>query len=235
MKSKLLFILLSVLTIVGLGSCDDESTAGYTGITYYPILEVLGESSIILDIGTTFVDPGYYAELNGEDVTDQVEVVSNVNTAVGGVYSVSYKITNEDGFSVSGSRTIYVKDPTPSIIYSGIHTTAPGTFRFWLSSGAVVNFSGFEILILQTEPGVFYISDFMGGYYDQRVGYGPAYAMTGYFQLNDDNTITPLSGFVAGWGDSYDYLKDSSVDPVTGQITYKLGYAGLMEYTIILN
>lgn len=235
MKSKILFIILSVLTVIGLGSCDDESTGGFTRITYYPILEVLGEPSIIIEKGSSFVDPGYYAELNGEDVSDQVEVVSNVNTAQGGVYEVSYKITNEDGFSVTGSRIVYVKDPTPSLISSGMHSTLPGTFRFWLSSGAVVNFSGYQVLILQTEPGIFYISDFMGGYYDQRVGYGPAYAMTGYFRLNGDNTITALSGSVAGWGDSYDYLTDGSVDPVTGQISYKLGYAGLMEYTIIFN
>ncbi|MCS2955955.1 DUF5012 domain-containing protein [Bacteroides thetaiotaomicron] len=34
--------------------------------------------------------------------------------------------------------------------------------------------------------------DFLGGWYDQRAGYGPDYAMVGKFELNDDNTITPL-------------------------------------------
>jgi len=32
--------------------------------------------------------------------------------------------------------------------------------------------------------------------------YGPDYAMVGKFELNDDNTITPLESYVAGWGDS---------------------------------
>ncbi|KOH46678.1 BT_2262 family domain-containing protein [Sunxiuqinia dokdonensis] len=235
MKNKILYLLVLLLAIVGLSSCEDETTKGFTDITYYPTLEVLGEPEILVPIGSTYEDPGVAAELDGEDVTDQVEVTSNVDTSTGGVYSVSYEIVNAEGFSVTGSRTVYVFDPTPSIISTGIHTTAEGTKRFWFSSEAVVNFSGYDILILQVEPGVFYISDFMGGYYDQRVGYGPGYAMNGYFELNDDNTITPISSIVPAWGDSMDAMTSSSVNPSTGQITYVMEYAGLMEFTIIIN
>ncbi len=224
-----------VLAAAGFSSCDDESTAGYTRITYYPTLEVLGESELIVAKGEAYVDAGAYAELNGEDVTSQVIVESNVNTSVGGVYSVSYKITNEDGFFVTGSRTVYVVDQTPSIITSGSHTIASGTHRINLNSDARTDFSGYTITILQVEPGVFYISDFMGGYYDQRAGYGSNYAMTGYFQLNADNTITPTSSYVAGWGDSMDVMTTSSVDPSTGQISYSLEYAGFLEFNVIIN
>lgn len=235
MKNKILYLMVFVLAIVGFSGCEDETTEGYTGITYYPSLEVLGDPSVIVAIGSTYEDAGYYAELQGEDVSDQVIVTSDVDTSAGGVYSVEYEIENADGFVVTGSRTVYVADPTPSIISTGIHKTAEGTKRFWFSSEAVVNFSGFDVLLLQVEPGVFYISDFMGGYYDQRVGYGSNYAMTGYFQLNDDYTITPLSSYVPGWGDSMDVMTSSSVDPTTGQITYVMEYAGLMEFTIIIN
>ncbi|WP_201300896.1 BT_2262 family domain-containing protein [Sunxiuqinia indica] len=235
MKNKILYLMVFLLAIVGLSSCEDETTEGFTDITYYPTLEVLGEPEIMITVGSTYEDAGVVAELNGEDVTDQVEVTSNVDTSTGGVYSVNYKIENEEGFFVTGSRTVYVADPTPSIISTGIHTTAEGTKRFWFSSEAVVNFSGYDILIFQVEPDVFYISDFMGGYYDQRVGYGPGYAMNGYFKLNDDNTITPISSIVPAWGDSMDAITSSSVDPTTGQITYVMEYAGLMEYTIIIN
>ncbi|MBN2635743.1 MAG: DUF5012 domain-containing protein [Prolixibacteraceae bacterium] len=235
MKNRILYIAAFLFAIAGLSGCDEETTAGLTEITYYPTLEVLGEPVIFVDLGDTYVDTGAVAILNGEDITDEIEIISNVNTAEAGVYSVNYKVLNDEGFAVTGSRTVYVADPTPSIISSGVHTTAVGTQRFWLSSGAIVPFSGYEIVILQTAPGEFYITDFMGGYYDQRVGYGSNFAMEGTFKVNEDNTITALSSFVPGWGDSLDYLSEGTVDPVTGQISYKLGYAGLMEYTIIIN
>ncbi len=216
-------------------ACENNTTEGFTRVTYYPTLELKGEPSIIVSKGEAYVDAGYSAMLNGVDVNDQVEVTTDLDTNTPGVYTINYKITNEDGFFVSDSRTVYVADPTPSIIATGIHTTLEGTQRYWFSSEAVVPFSGYDILILQIAPGEFYISDFMGGYYDQRVGYGSAYAMTGTFKLNADNTITALSSSVAGWGDSMDGLTDGYVDPETGQITYKVAYAGLMEYTIIMN
>jgi hypothetical protein len=59
--------------------------------------------------------------------------------------------------------------------------------------------------------------------------------MTGYFELNGDNTLTPISSLVPSWGDSMDDMTASSVDPNTGQISYKIEYAGLMEFTIIMN
>lgn len=235
MKKKLLYFVLFVLAVGVMPACDDESTAGYTRITYYPTLEMLGEESYIIDLGSNFEDPGVKADLNGTDVTDQVKVSSDLDVNTAGVYHITYSVTNEDGFSASKTRTIYVADPTPSIISTGMHTVLPGTQREWFSSGAIVPFDGFQILILQVAPGEFYISDFMGGYYDQRAGYGSNYAMTGHFKLNADNTITAIDSYVPGWGDSMDYLKDGVVDPVTGQISYKLGYASLMEFTIIMN
>lgn len=236
MKNKIFVLLIYVaLGVIGMTSCKDVTTEGFTDITYYPKLTVLGEETVLVNKGDSYQDAGATADLNGEDVSDEIETVSDVNTAEAGVYSVNYKIVNPDGFAVTASRTVYVADPTPSPIRNGVHTTLDGTFRFWLSSSAIVNFSGFDVTILQIEPGVFYITDFMGGYYDQRVGYGSNFAMGGTFRVNEDNTITLLTSYVPGWSDSADYLKDGTVDPVTGQITYKLGYAALMEYTIFID
>jgi len=229
--SVLLFTLLS-MTFTG---CEDETTAGFTRITYYPVLKMQGDAVVILDKGATFNDPGAIAELNGEDISDQINVNSDLNTNEPGIYHITYSAVNEDGFSVSSTRTIYVADPTPSIITSGVHTVAVGTHRVNNSNGAVTNYSGYSIIILQIEPGVFYTSDFMAGYYDQHVGYGSSYAMTGHFQLNDDSSITPLDSFVAGWGDSMDGMSSGAVDPETGQITYSLSYADFLDFNVIIN
>lgn len=115
MKSKLLYLMVFALATVSLASCDDESTAGLTRITYYPELTMEGPATVYVDKGTTFTDPGYSAILDGEDVTDQVQVNSNVNMAASGVYSISYAVTNDDGFSSTASRTVVVTDPNDQI------------------------------------------------------------------------------------------------------------------------
>lgn len=230
---KILYFLSITFLLLSVVSCEEES-AGLSTITNYAEITLEGTSTVVVPLGSDYVEPGYSAFEGETDVTDQVNVTDNLNTSKAGVYTVTYTAVNQDGYASSNSRTVLVYDTTPSIIESGIHTIGAGSNRTW-SDGTVVPFSGFEIVILQTEPGVFYISDFMGGYYDQRAGYGPDYAMTGYFQLNEDNTITPISSQVAGWGDSMDGMTSSSVNPETGVITYTIGYAGSMDFNIIIN
>lgn len=230
---KILYLLSITFLLLSVVSCEEDS-AGLSRITHYAEIILEGESTVVVPLGSNYEELGFTA-LEGEtDVTDQVVVNDNINTSQAGVYNVTYSAVNGDGFASSVTRTVLVYDTTPSIIESGIHIVGQGTNRTW-SDGTVVPFSGYEVVILQTEPGVFYISDYMGGYYDQRVGYGPDFAMTGYFQLNQDNTITPISSHVAGWGDSMDGMTSSSVDPETGVITYTIGYAGSMDFNIIIN
>jgi hypothetical protein len=232
MKNKIFFLTVLVLVISGLSSCKKETTAGFTKMTYYPTLEVLGDPVVIAPLGVSYVDAGVKAILQGEDVSSQVKVTSNVNSNVGGAYSVEYEITNADGYKRTASRIVYVADATPSLISTGEHTVLTGTNR--LRAGVTTNYSGYPILILQTSPGVFYISDFLGGYYDKRAGYGSNYACTGKFRLNADNTLTLISSYVIGWGDSLSALTNASINPVTGKISWTAKYAG-MDFNVIMN
>lgn len=235
MKNEILYLMVFMLVISGFSSCKKETTAGFTHITYYPTIVVLGSPVVIAPLGVPYVDAGVKAELQGEDVSSQVVSTSNVNSSVGGKYLVSYKITNADGYSRTASRIVYVADTTPSILASGEHTVLTGTNRVTKKTGAVTKYSGYTVLILQTEPGVFYISDYLGGYYDQRAGYGASYAMTGKFKLNTDNTLSLLSSHIAGWGDSLNDMTNASVDPATGKITWTVQYAGSYLFNVILN
>ena len=183
------------------GACD-KSTDDTSKVTYFVTLEREGDEKIVLEKGQPFVEPGYYAEMNGED-----------------------------GFAKTFTRTVYVADDTASPLKSGIYTIAEGSKR---TAPSVVAFSGYEIVILQMEPGIFYISDFLGGWYDQRAGYGPDYAMVGKFELNDDNTITPLESYVAGWGDSMDQMTNTLLDPATGTLKWTVAYAGQLSFDIIV-
>ena len=118
MKNKITTIMLALVAL-SFASCDKE-TEGVTGITIYPVLELEGESTLIVDKGTPFEEPGYTATLDGEDVSDQVVVNSDVDTNTSGIYSVSYTITNSDGFSKNASRTVVVLDPSDDV--EGVYT-----------------------------------------------------------------------------------------------------------------
>lgn len=107
---KLLVYLLAFVAVISLWSCDD-STEGPTWITYYPTIEILGDTEVTVNVGETYVDEGCHAEINGEDVSDQVIVTSDVDYSTPGIYSISYTVYNEDGISTTVSRTVHVVDP----------------------------------------------------------------------------------------------------------------------------
>lgn len=231
MKNKIIISLVLALSIVGLTGCDKDTTAGFTTVTTYPSLTLIGETTLFTAINQPFVDPGFTAELNGVDVSDQIDVVSDVDTDVAGIYTINYTATSTDGFKLPLSRTVYVADLTPSVISLGYHKVAVGTYR--LRAGVTVKYSGYDILIMQVAPGEFYISDFLGGYYDQKVGYGANYACKGKFKLNADNTLTLVESSVAGWGDSLSALEGGIYDPATGTLSWDAQYAG-MDFNVII-
>lgn len=226
---KIAYSILICLSFV-FGSCD-KSTDDTSKVTYFVTLERLGDTKIVLEKGQPYVEPGYYAEMNGEDITSSVEIKGNVDVNTPGIYNLVYAAYNEDGFAKTFTRTVYVADNTPSPLQSGIYTLAEGSKR---TVPSVVAFSGYEIVIFQIEPGIFYITDFLGGWYDQRTGYGPDYAMVGKFELNEDNTITPIESYVAGWGDSMDQMTNTSLDPATGTLRWSIDYAGQLSFDIIV-
>ncbi len=231
MKKNFLYSMILMLAAIFVSSCENDSTEGLTFITYYPTLTLEGESFITAPKGSPYQDPGYSATLQGEDVTDQVEVSSNINTNQSGLYSVTYSITNEDGFAKTASRQVLVVDPNDPI--ENLYTTTADSYRM---SGATKTVYGnsYKLYILANGDGTYTINDMLGGYYEQRAGYGSAYAMVGVFTVAEDGTITAISGDVAGWGDSMDYVEDGKYDAATGTISWKVGYAG-MDFYVTMN
>lgn len=233
MKKILAKILFLTVAFTFMCSCEDETSQDVSKITYYATLELKGDKVLFWDLNEEFVEPGYTAEMKGEDVTDMVDINGSVDVTKAGIYELNYSVTNEDGFKTSQTRTVMVADPTPSVITSGYWCNTPESSCSNSSSSATYG-KPYSIIILQLEPGVFYISDFLSGWYEQRAGYGSAYAMVGKFKLESDNTITALESSVAGWGDSMDALTDGKYDSNTGKIQYKIGYAGVLNFNIEL-
>ncbi|MBQ9577863.1 MAG: DUF5012 domain-containing protein [Muribaculaceae bacterium] len=236
MKKIYLFGLLA-LGMLAFSSCnDDNDELTDSRLTYYADLQMEGDEFMTVPVGSTFVDPGCKGTLAGEDITNDIKIVGadDVDPNTVGFYYITYSAVGSDGYPASVERTVCVYDPSVTTDISGDYTVQEGSYRYWFSSGATVMFSGYPVIIEQVVPGIFSISDMMGGYYDVRAGYGPRYAMSGYIQLTGDNEILALSGIVPGWGDSYDELYDGSYDPETQTVTFDIDYAGSMQFHIIL-
>ena len=193
-------------------SCGDKTSEGKSRFTYYPTIELEGDSYLVWDKGTPFVDPGYTSTMNGEDVTAEVTVSGTPDVNKSGIYTMTYTTKkNDDGFDASASRTVVVLDPNSAV--EGFYLTQPDSYRTY--NGNEVAFgNAFEILIIDNGDGTLYVDDLFGGWYCQRAGYGTKYAMGGTISLAADGTVGLISSLVPGWGDGLDDLTGSYADGV---------------------
>lgn len=216
MKKYLLSIV--ALSAFLLGSCEKESE-GLTRITYYPVLSVNGGPAVI-GIGGNYTDEGCSALLNGEDVTDKVEVTNNVDNTKYGLYTVDYIIYNEDGFSASASRNVFV---TNGNNFDNIYLSE--------SQYGSRHYTDLPIKVSKNADGTYTIQDILGGFY--ALGRYPQYIGTSYdffadavITLNADNTISLVS--VGSWYFSqYPItITTGTFDPATGTIDFLLDFDG---------
>lgn len=233
MKNKMIYIVASLLMLtVGFSSCEKKSE-GLTSITYYAELELIGGSVVGVNLDGTYVEPGYKATMNGQDVTSQVKVSDNIDTSEKGVYSVVYSVTNADGFASTISRTVIVADLSDPI--EGAWVVNPASYRIY-NGGAPTPYKGaFTITIFKNDVGGYEVSDLMAGWYDQGAGYGPDFAMLADITVAGDGTITYVDSYVKGWGDAADDLKNAKYDAAANQISYQLFYASVIEFDVVLD
>lgn len=233
MKKILFYTLLLCLSSFALTSCnDDNDELTDAKVTYYPTMEIQGDEFTLVPIGTNYVEQGCKAVQKGEDVSSQVVTSGTVDTNTAGLYYITYTFTNAQGYQTSAQRTVAVCDPAITTDIAGTYSVQDGSYRDY--SGKISDYKGYNVSITKAAPGLFYVSDLMGGYYDQGMGYGANYAMTGYVQLLNDNTIKVLSSYVAGWGDSLDSFENGKYDSATGIISFDAAYAGVMKFHVIL-
>lgn len=218
---KIFYSLAACLVAIGFTACSDNNDVlTDTTVTHYVSFELLGGDFVEVPLGEPFVDPGCKAELNGEDYTSKITVegLDDIDVNSLGLYEVTYSAVSPDGYPSSVTRTVAVCDPSVTTNIEGVYTTQQGT------GFGKVNLAGLDITIRKAASGIFYISDMIAGLYDQYVGYGPRYALTGYISLDGDNNIDVISGIVPAWGDSYEYFEDGQYNADDKTISYKIGY-----------
>ena len=229
--------------MLALSSCnDDKDELTDSRLTYYADLQMQGDEFMLVPVGSKFVDPGCTGTLAGEDITSKIviEGADEVDTNTLGFYYITYSAEGSDGYPASVERTVCVYDPTVTLdisgeydvdmelsIYQGARTYADRAAYY----GNTSQCTGitFDMIV----PGIYYVNDIFGGWYDQIRAYGSRYAMTAYVSVDNDGNIDLLSSYIAGWGDGIDYLEEGRYED--GVITYSLCYAGQIYMDLVLN
>ena len=86
--------------------------------TTAPVITLLGDNLMTIEVGTTFTDPGAVATDNYDgDLTSSIAIVNNVDTSTVGTYTVTYNVSDTSGnAAVPVTRTVNVVDTTAPVI-----------------------------------------------------------------------------------------------------------------------
>ena len=86
--------------------------------TSIPVITLLGDATVTLEVGDTYTDAGATALDNYDgDITEDIITISTLDTDVVGVYTVTYNVTDANGNNaVEVIRTVNVVDTTAPVI-----------------------------------------------------------------------------------------------------------------------
>lgn len=141
MRARLLFLILFATAACG------EGTRLYTGERnffsqenpFIPIIQILGDNPLIIEINTAYVDPGAKAEsLRYGDLSAQIVVENHVDVTKTGQYQVVYKIRDAENRESSAVRFVLVVDTSRPFIQFGSLGVSPsndGSERTLIISG----------------------------------------------------------------------------------------------------
>ena len=210
------YLAMVALVALSLSSCDKD-TEGLTDITYYPVITLNG-GDVILKLGENYVDPGYSADLNGEDVTSQVVVTNNIDNTTFGSYKVNYSVKNSDGFSATESRNVFVCNPG--------HID---NLYFGESQYGSRHYYNAPIKVLDNGDGTYTVDDILGGFYcyGRYPGYLGVYDFfaDAVIHLDGDNVILDEVG--SWYFDAYPIsIVEGKYDAEAETFTFDLDFDG---------
>ncbi len=197
MKKNIILILAAALSLIAV-SCE-KTSEGVTRITYYPTLTLEGDQYVFMNTGSSFTDPGFTAVMNGEDVSDQVDITSNIDSSKPGMYTVLYSLVNSDGIAATASRYVIVSEAGDDL--PGWYTTDPNSYRVTPSSTLRMG-GAYQVLIYPSGKSHEYVvNDLLGGWYGQRAGYGSNYELVGTVHA-EGGELSLVSSYLIGWADA---------------------------------
>ena len=115
--------------------------------TTVPVITLLGDTTVTIEVGATYTDSGATAADNYDgDLTSSIAIVNNVDTSTVGTYTVTYNVSDTSGnAAVPVTRTVNVVDTTvPVITLLGDTTVTIEVGATYTDSGATAadNYDG---------------------------------------------------------------------------------------------
>ena len=113
------------LTYTAVDNSGNQATATRTVNvvdTTAPVITLVGDSQVNLEVGSTYTDAGATASDNYDgDISSQIVVVNNVDVNTLGSYTVTYSVSDSSSNAASAvTRTVNVVDQTaPTITILG--------------------------------------------------------------------------------------------------------------------
>ena len=114
MKNRCLILASIVLLII---SCEKDMVNPLPGGVdasvdiRFPVISLIGSSSISIERGTTYSDAGAKASDNIDgDITSSITTSGLVDTSTPGTYTITYSVSDAAGNSTSLSRTVIVNE-----------------------------------------------------------------------------------------------------------------------------
>ncbi len=100
---------------------DNDNNSNPSVVNNYsvPVITLLGDKEVTIEIGSVYVDAGAKAKdsIYG-DLTSELVIVNNVDSSKLGTFIVTYNVTNEAGRKATAvTRTVKVVDTTPPEIF----------------------------------------------------------------------------------------------------------------------
>ena len=94
---------------------SDAPSIGYIYVTedsIAPVITLLGDNPITIEVGDTYIDAGATAKDNYDgDITSNIVTVSNVDTAIVGSYTVTYDVSDaNENAAATVTRLVTVED-----------------------------------------------------------------------------------------------------------------------------
>lgn len=138
---KICLPLLSLLAVMG---CAEKETfnntqekVGISRVIYFPIVSLKGDRYVYVAAGSAYTEEGVNSKVGDADVP--FTVTGTVNTAVAGVYTLTYTAANSDGFTSSVVRTVAVYSTDASAAsndFSGNYARSTnGSVAVWTKEG----------------------------------------------------------------------------------------------------
>ena len=115
--------------------------------TTVPVITLTGEATVTIEVGSTYTDAGATATDNYDgDITSSIVTVNPVDTAVVGVYTLTYNVTDANGnVAVEVTRIVNVVDTTVPVI------TLTGESTVTIEVGSTYTDAGATALIIMME------------------------------------------------------------------------------------